>query len=110
MFQDFGVKALSDQHREIRATDAAGEVAALVDRYPNLSEIELAKLINLYRGLSALDMALMISDEELSPKLDRFVADHHAHLRAPFGQYAVLVAIAGVGIAIAVWASISGQF
>jgi hypothetical protein len=73
-------------------------------RYPNLSEVELARLINLYRQLSALDVALMVSDEKVSVKMDEFSADHRAKLRTPFRQYAVLVAIAVFGFITVLWA------
>jgi hypothetical protein len=53
-------------------------------------------------------MALMISDSELAPKLDRFRKDHRRQLRTPFRQYAVLVYIAIAGIFFAVWAAMRG--
>jgi hypothetical protein len=110
MFQDFGRTALISRPAEPLARDTAGQVAELVARYPNLSEIELARLINLYGDLSALDMALMISDTELAPRLDSFFNDHRSRLRTPFRQYAALVVVAALGICIAVWAVISGRF
>lgn len=82
---------------------ALQQAAELVDRYPNLSEIELVRLINLYRELSALEVALLISEDELAPKLGRFVKDHRSKVRTPFRQYAVLVAIAAAGIALFIW-------
>ena len=97
MFHEFGAKTLAPEPAEPEPVDAVPQVAELIDRYPYLSEIELARLINLYRDLSALDMALMISDEELAPKLNHFYKDHGRLLRTPFRQYAVLVGIAAVG-------------
>jgi hypothetical protein len=84
------------------------EAIQLVSRYPNLSEVETARLINLYRELPALQVALMISDEKLAPKVDRFVQDHRSKISVPFRQYAVLVAIAIVGLAVIIWA-VSGS-
>jgi hypothetical protein len=106
MFQDFGAKALAQQ--PISRANAARQAVELIGRYPNLSEIELARVINLYRELSALDMALMLSDEELAPKLDHFSRDHGRRLRTPFRQYAALVGIAAAGIIVAVWAATLG--
>jgi hypothetical protein len=106
MFQDFGAKAQA-QEPVSRAT-AAGQAVELIARYPNLSDFELARVINLYRELSALDMALMLSDEELAPKLDNFFKDHGRRLRTPLRQYAALVAIAAAGIIVAVWAATLG--
>jgi hypothetical protein len=105
MFQDFNAKALSFGQPHSPVPPALDEARELIRRYPNLSEIELARLINLYRGLSALEMALMLSDEKVAPNLDRFSADHRSRIRTPFRQYAALVAYAVVGVAVVVWAA-----
>ena len=105
MFQNFNAKALSIGQPQSPVSPALDEARELIRRYPNLSEIELARLINLYRGLPALDMALMLSDEESAPNLDRFSADHRSRIRTPFRQYAALVAYAVVGVAVVVWAA-----
>lgn len=104
MFRSFNASTVpfeQPRHPDPRPLDDARE---LIGRYPNLSEIELARLINVYRELSALDMALLLSDEELTPKLDRFSADHRSRIRTPFRQYAALLAYAVVGLAVVVWA------
>jgi hypothetical protein len=80
------------------------EAAELIDRYPDLGEVELARLISLYRDFSALDSALIISDQRLGPRLDRFYADHRSKLRAPFRQYAALVLYGVLTIGAVVWA------
>lgn len=105
MFQDFNAKALSFGQPQSPIPPTLDETRELVRRYPNLSEIELARLINLYRGMSALEMALMLSDEESAPNLDRFSADHRSRIRTPFRQYAALVGYAVVGIAVVAWAA-----
>lgn len=101
MFQDFksaaSIRALAPGSLSLE------QAAELIGRYPKLSESELTRLINLYRQLSALDVALMISDEQLAPRLDRFVREHRSQLRIPFRQYAVLVAIAVMGIMLVAW-------
>ena len=103
MFQDLSAKPLSfEQPRTpLRPLDEARE---LIGRYPNLSEMELARLINAYREFSALDMALMLSDEKLAPSLDRFSADHRSKIRKPLRHYAGLVGYAVMGLAVLVWA------
>ena len=105
MFQNFNAKALSFEQPHSPVPPELDEARELIRRYPNLSEIELARLINLYRGLSALEMALMLSDEKVAPNLDRFSADHRLRIRTPFRQYAALVAYAVVGVAVVVWAA-----
>ena len=109
MFQDIGANALARRQVEPPASIALQQFSRLIDRYPNLSEAELARLINLYRELSALDVALMISDEKFGPRLDRFFGDHRSKIRTPFRQYAVLVGIAVAGFAIIAWAVAFGS-
>lgn len=105
MFQNFGAKALASEQPQSPATSPLEEARELLGRYPNLSEIELAQLINRYRHLSALDMALMLSDEKLAPRLDRFSADHRSRIRTPFRQYAALVGYAVLGVVVVAWAA-----
>jgi len=81
------------------------EVASLLRRYPSLSETELTRLISAYRKLSALDMALMLSDEELGPRLHRFSAEHRSVLRTPFRHYAALVLYAILAVVAVAWAA-----
>jgi hypothetical protein len=104
MFQEFSAKTLAFEPSQAPAPRPPDEVRELIGRYPNLSEIELARLINLYRELPALDIALMLSDESLAPRLDRFSADHRSKIRTPFRHYAALVAYAVVGVAVVAWA------
>src|SRR5688572_4699239 len=104
MFQDFSATALANGQAERAASAALQEFTELIDRYPMLSDAQLARSRNPHRELSALDVALMISDEDIGPKLDRFFTDHRSAIRTPFRQYAVLVAIAVAAVAIVGWA------
>ena len=104
MFQSFSTKILPLEKRQTPAPEPLEAARELIRRYPSLNEIELARLINLYHGLSSLNMALLLSDEELTPQLDRFSADHRSKIRTPFRQYAALVAYAVVGLAVVAWA------
>ncbi len=105
MFQCVGAKAPPFSQSQSPAATLLEQASELINRYPNLSEIELARLINLYRDLSAVDMALMLSDAQLAPNLDRFSADHRSTIRTPFRQYAALVFYAVLGIAAFGWAA-----
>jgi hypothetical protein len=80
------------------------QAATLLARYPNVSEIELTRLIDIYRGFSALDTALILSNRELAPSLDRFTADHRSKVRLPFRQYAGLLFYTVLTMAILIWA------
>ena len=104
MFQDFAARQFAFSQVEPPRRPAVQEAADLIDRYPNLSEIELARLINLYRGFSALDSALILSDRRLGSKLDRFCGDHRSKLRPPFRQYAALILYGVLTIGAVIWA------
>ena len=104
MFESFSAKALPFEQPPPAAPRPLDKARELIGRYPNLSETELARLINLYRELSALDMALMLSDERIAPRLDRFSADHRSKIRTPFRHYAALVGYAVLGLGAVAWA------
>ena len=93
-------------HRD-RLQGSAGvalqQATQLVERYPNLSEIELALLINLYRELSALEVALLMSDSELAPRLGKFVEDNRSKIRTPFREYGMFILIAVLGVVVVIW-------
>ena len=60
------------------------EVDKSLDRYPDLSEPELAALMRQFRGLSLVDKAVIMGDVQLSRKLALFYRDHEPDLQAPF--------------------------
>ena len=62
-------------------SETALRAETLLDRYPNLSETELAELINLFPGLSLIDQGLMTADERLSGRLADFHRDHGEKLK-----------------------------
>ncbi len=108
MFQDFSNAASARGRIQAPGSPSLEQAAELMNRYPNLTKIELARLISLYRELSALDVALLLSDENLAPRLERFVGVHRAEVRTPFRQYAILVAIALAGLFLATWVILFG--
>lgn len=108
MLQDFGAHAPARDQAETPPGVAVEQFSELIGRYPNLSEVELARLINLYRELSALDVALMISDKKSGPQLDRFFEDNRSKIRTPFRQYAALLAIGLSIVGVFGWAMAIG--
>lgn len=104
-----GAMALLVRESEPPATNPPLEIAQLIDRYPDLSEPELEHLIGVFPHLPAVDVALMMSDEDLAPRLDAFCRDHKSTIRTPFRQYAALVVIAVVGTAIVLLALMVGS-
>ncbi|HZV19765.1 MAG TPA: hypothetical protein VFF84_13830 [Sphingobium sp.] len=59
------------------------QAEALVARYPDLSDHELANLIDIFPYVSILDRGLMSADPRLSEKLAAFHRDHGRKLKAP---------------------------
>jgi hypothetical protein len=103
MFSDFAPNAPSTASAEPGGT-AREQLTALLARYPNVSETELARMINLYRESSALDAALMLSDAAIAPNLDRFTSEHRSKVRPPFRQYAGLLLYVVLTVAALGWA------
>ncbi len=71
----------------------AERAEALLFRYPNLSEIELAELINLMPSVPLLDFGLMTADPKMSAQLDAFQRDHGHKIRPTPGTIAALMMI-----------------
>ena len=105
MFQNFKAKPLGAGEPPQPTATPADQARSLIARYPQLSEWELARLINLYRALPAVDVALMLSDEQLGPKMDLFSANHRSKIRPPFRHYAALIGYAVLAVIGVVWAA-----
>lgn len=78
---------------------------ALINRYPNLSEVELAELINLMRRLPVLDFGLMAADDHLAGKMEAFHRDHGDRLGPSLASAVTFLAVpAMVVLGLIVWA------
>lgn len=80
-------------HRSRPPSATTVKAEALLTRYPNLSEAELATLINLFPHIRILDLALMTCDDHLAGKLDTFRRDHRRKLKPPISSVVVLLAV-----------------
>jgi len=86
-----------------RPSDVAARAEHLLDRYPNLSEQELAELINLFARLPILDFGLMTADRRLSGKLDAFHREHGRKIRPTLASIAAVTAIPLMIVITALW-------
>jgi hypothetical protein len=86
-----------------RPSDVAVRAEQLLDRYPNLSEQELAELINLFARLPILDFGLMTADRRLSGKLDAFHREHGRKIRPTLASIAAVTAIPLVIVITVLW-------
>jgi hypothetical protein len=83
-------------------SEDAEHARALLLRYPELSDEELASLINRFAGLPLLDFGLMAADERLGAKLDAFYADHGDKLRPPLWGMGPAIAVPALVVALAI--------
>ncbi|MGZ8335671.1 MAG: hypothetical protein ACXWU1_03305 [Allosphingosinicella sp.] len=84
-------------------SETALRAEALLDRYPNLSEQELAELINLFPQLSLLDQGLLTADERLSGKLADFHRHHGRKLKTSKADLVVFLAFPAVLAMFMLW-------
>jgi hypothetical protein len=85
-------------------SDKMARVEALLGRYPNLSEIELATLINLFPTLRILEVGLMTANDRVSGKFEAFHRDHGKKLKMPMSSLIAFVAVpATVAIGLLWW-------
>lgn len=89
---------MATQHysRSRELSEGAVKAEALLNRYPDLSEQELAHLIRTFAHLPLLDFGLMAADERLGEKLDEFYRDHGDKLRPPLSGVAWAMAVPAV--------------
>ncbi|MBV1692110.1 hypothetical protein KRR38_31685 [Novosphingobium sp. G106] len=83
---------------------AALQVGSLLNRYPRLSEQELANLIELMPYLPILDQALITADDQLAGKFAEFLRDHRAMLTAPQHPIALFTITAFLALVAISWA------
>lgn len=86
-----------------RPSEVARRTEQLLDRYPNLSEQELAELINLFGRLPILEFGLMTADRRLSGKLDAFNREHGRKVRPTLASIAAVTAIPLVIVITVLW-------
>jgi len=81
---------MASQHylRSRGLSEDAARAESLLNRYPDLSEQELASLIRRFKNLPLLDFGLLAADRQLGDRLDAFYRDHGDKLRAPLSGLA----------------------
>jgi len=81
-----------EEARALRANRQ--QVAALLSRYPHVSDSEVDRIGGFLRSGRDHDVAMVAGDAALKPQLDRFVADQSRRALSPEGL-AVIAAILG---------------
>ena len=83
--------------------------AQLISSYPNLSHSQIENLAGLFPRLSALDLSLMMSDDDLAPRLEAFYAAHRELISPSLSDYAVIGAIVAFPIVALLALMLAGQ-
>ena len=76
---------------------------ALLSRYPNLSEQELAELINLFPNLNMVARGLMAADDRLGGKVEDFYRDHGEKIGGAAGGWRLSLALVAFLAIFALW-------
>ena len=79
------------------------EATVLVRRYPNVNPVELDRMVAILPRLPVLDFALMMSDEELGPRLDQFTRSQRGRLRRPLKEIAGLLSPVALAALVIAW-------
>jgi hypothetical protein len=82
--------------RSREPSETTRRVEALLSRYPDISEPELAILIEAVPRLPILDAALMASDDRLSKQVEAFHRDHGHELKHPWGGLLAFLAVPAI--------------
>jgi hypothetical protein len=79
------------------------EVQALLSRYPNLSEDELAALIRNFPHVPIRDVALMTADDRLSERFEAFQRDHGPELRPGVASLVIFLSYPAILVVGVLW-------
>jgi hypothetical protein len=80
-----------EQVRELRSTRE--RVAALLGRYPHVSDKDRKEILAFMKEGRHLDIGLLTANDNLRPRLDAFMEDHKRHFRIGVAEVARLLAV-----------------
>ena len=86
-----------------RPSETGLRVEALLDRYPDISDREVAELVSLFPSLPILDLGLMTADDRLSEKLIAFHRDHGSKLKTPLSSLIMFLTFPAIVAIFALW-------
>lgn len=94
------------KHLPESSWDIASESVELLNRYPDLTPIEIERLIGMFPRIPMLQVALMSADEELAPKLEKFQQDCGRKIRTPMWQIVGLMMPLALMLGLIFWLAI----
>jgi hypothetical protein len=81
------------------------EIAALLVRYPRVSDSEAKRILTFLRKGPHLDVGILTADEKLKPMLDSFMHDHKKHFQLGFGETTAVIS-AIIGFLLVCWIAV----
>jgi hypothetical protein len=100
---EFIVTAHTSHIEEVRALRSSRErIAALLGRYPRVSDKERREILAFMKEGRHLEIGLLTSNDQVRPNLDAFMADHKRHFRIGAADMARLFAVLTV-VAMFLW-------
>jgi hypothetical protein len=95
-------------HRDLmQPAQLMSEAEGLIARYPSLHQFEVDRLVDIYPRLSNVDVALMISDDDLGPRIESFVRGERHRLRMPLQHLLGLLSPFLLFLMVMAWIAIS---
>lgn len=79
--------------RSLGGQSQRARVAALLRKYPNVDADETAEITRFLKKGPFLEIGLLAADEELSPKVERFRAEHAGRLGLSLKDYSLAALI-----------------
>jgi hypothetical protein len=96
------VTAYPSHVEDVRAIRSSRErVATLLRRYPKVSESDRKEILAFMKEGRHLDIGLLTANDNLRPKLDRFMADHRRHFEIDAGDVIRVLAMIAAALMVA---------
>lgn len=80
-----------EQVRALRSTRE--RVAALLGRYPHVSDKDRKEILAFMKEGRHIDIGLLTANDQLRPQLDAFIEDHKRHFRVGVADVARLLGV-----------------
>jgi len=93
------VTAYTSHSGSVAATGTTRDrIAALVRRYPHVSETDRKEILHFMKTGRHLDIGLLTANDNVRPQLDAFMAEHKRHFRIGIPEIARLFAVIAAAI------------
>ncbi len=82
------------ERRAFSDSELRAHIARLLERYPQTSPEEEAQILRFLKKGPTVEVAMLLSDPDAKPAIERFTRDHKRHFSiGPFGIAAAMAAV-----------------